>query len=124
MNTKHQKRLWRLAAIAAMGAFVLAAAAQARTARPAAADRPMIRSRLSALGRSAFAAPRRFVVARVGANANPATYDDAAGDGGTAPDITSVVVSNDAANQITFRVNVTKLVVPSDGHVLIAIDSD
>jgi hypothetical protein len=124
MNTKHHKRLWRLAAIAAMSALVLAAAAQARTARPAAADRPMFRSRLSALGRSAHAAPRRFVVARVGANANPATYDDAAGDGGTAPDITSVVVSNDPANQITFRVNVTKLVVPSDGHVLIAIDSD
>jgi hypothetical protein len=124
MNTKHHKRLWRLAAIAAMSASVLAAAAQARTARPAAADRPMFRSRISALGRSALAAPRLFVVARGGANANPATYDDAAGDGGTAPDITSVVVSNDAANQITFRVNVTKLVVPSDGHVLIAIDSD
>jgi hypothetical protein len=52
------------------------------------------------------------------------TYNDATGDGGTAPDITSVVVSNDAAKQITFRINVTKLVVPSDGRVLIAIDSD
>jgi hypothetical protein len=62
--------------------------------------------------------------ARIVANANPATYTDPAGDSGTAPDITSVVVSNDAKNQITFRVNVAQLVVPSDNRVVIAIDSD
>jgi hypothetical protein len=127
MNTKHHNKLSRLAAITALGAFAFAPAAQARTARPAATNRPMSRSKLSALPtlrRSPLAASHRFVVARVEANANPATYDDATGDGGTAPDITSVVVSNDAANQITFRINVAKLVVPSDGHVLIAIDSD
>src|SRR5437773_8906982 len=62
--------------------------------------------------------------AHIVANANPATYTDPAGDSGTAPDITGVVVSNDAKNQITFRVNVAQLVVPSDNRVLIAIDSD
>jgi hypothetical protein len=126
MNTKHHNRLLRVGAIAAMGACVFAAAAQAKT-RPAATNRPMFASSLSAmpaLRPVAVAARRRFVVAHVGANADPVTYNDATGDGGTAPDITSVVVSNDAAKQITFRINVTKLVVPSDGRVLIAIDSD
>jgi len=67
---------------------------------------------------------RPTTVARVGANTNPATYPDPSSDSGTAPDITSVFVSNDANNQITFRVNVASLVVPSDARVLLAIDSD
>jgi hypothetical protein len=86
----------------------------------------MPESALSALTRTAFVSRplRSTTVARVAANANPATYTDLTGDSGTAPDITSVVVSSDATNQITFRINVVKLVVPSDGHVVIAIDSD
>jgi hypothetical protein len=54
----------------------------------------------------------------------PTTFTDPTGDSGTAPDITSVVVSNDAARTITFRINVDKLAVPSDVRFLIAIDSD
>jgi hypothetical protein len=67
---------------------------------------------------------RATVVTKTTANTNPATFDDPTGDNGSAPDITSVVVSNDASGQITFRVNVAKLVVPSNVHIGIAIDSD
>jgi hypothetical protein len=131
MSTDHHRRFWCILGIAAIAAFVLTAAAQGRTTRPATPSGPMFASTLSRtastppmLVRTRSAAPPSAFVARVGANANPASYDDAAGDSGTAPDITSVVVSNDAGNQITFRINVAKLVVPSDGHVLIAIDTD
>src|ERR671930_1758015 len=58
------------------------------------------------------------------ANANPATYADPGGDSGSAPDITSVVVSNDTNNRISLRVNVTKLDVPSDNSLLLAVDNN
>src|SRR5207253_235029 len=57
-------------------------------------------------------------VARLDAN-TPTTFTDPTGDSGTAPDISSVVVSNDATRTITFRINVDKLVVPSDVRFLI-----
>jgi len=58
------------------------------------------------------------------ANANPETFADPAGDSGTAPDITSVLVANGINEQVIFRVTVTDLVVPSYTTVLVAIDSD
>lgn len=59
-----------------------------------------------------------------GGNTNPTTFTDPSGDSGTAPDIANVVVSNDANGQITFRVNVAKLAVPSPVQIIVAIDSD
>jgi hypothetical protein len=58
------------------------------------------------------------------ASPNPETFADPAGDSGTAPDVTSVLVANGASGQVIFRVTVTDLVVPSDSRVLVAIDSD
>lgn len=105
MKTVHRtKKPWRIFAVAALAALLPTGAAQA------AGDHSAGRHSLTPL--------------RVAANANPATFTDAAGDSGTAPDITSVVVSNDANKRITFRINVSKLVVPSNGIVAIAIDSD
>jgi hypothetical protein len=129
MNTNHRRGLWCTLGIAAIAASVLTASAEARTTRPVATARPMsmlstVASKPPTLRRIGSTALPEVLAARAVANANPATYSDAAGDSGTAPDITSVVVSNDAGNQITFRINVAKLVVPSDGHMLIAIDSD
>lgn len=58
------------------------------------------------------------------ASANPATFSDPTGDSGTAPDIKSVLVANNANGQISFRINLVGLVVPSDTRVVVAIDSD
>jgi hypothetical protein len=119
--------------VAAIAVLVLTAAAQARPAQAVASSSMVFAARgsvhastSSLLTRTGLAAraARPAAVARVGANANPATYTDPTGDNGTAPDISSVVVSNDANNQITFRINVVKLVVPSDARVMVAIDSD
>jgi hypothetical protein len=57
-------------------------------------------------------------------NSSPATFTDPNGDSGTAPDIENVAVSNDANGQITFRVNVAKLAVPSPVQIIVAIDGD
>jgi hypothetical protein len=62
--------------------------------------------------------------ASASAKSNPATFTDPTGDSGTAPDIANVVVSNDANGQITFRINVAKLSVPSPVQIVVAIDSD
>jgi hypothetical protein len=74
--------------------------------------------------RAGLQAPHPAFYARAKANTNPATFSDASGDSGTAPDITNVVVSNDANSQITFRINVARLVVPSPVQIAVAIDSD
>ena len=65
-----------------------------------------------------------FAAGGAQADANPATFTDPAGDSGNAPDITSVVVANTVGRQISFRINMTGLVVPSDARLLVAIDSD
>jgi hypothetical protein len=96
-------KLCRTSWMAVPAVFMLTAAAHPRTGEAAASSRLLI----------AGADP-----------ASPATYADPTGDSGTAPDITSVVVSCDAGSQITFRVNVVKLALPSDARVVIAIDSD
>jgi hypothetical protein len=59
------------------------------------------------------------------ASSNPATFTDAQNDSGTAPDIRTVIASNDSAlTKYTFRINVAKLTLPSNVIVLILIDSD
>jgi hypothetical protein len=57
-------------------------------------------------------------------NTNPATFNDSLNDSGTAPDIQSVVVSNDENGNYRFRINVNKLTLPSSTFVLLALDSD
>jgi hypothetical protein len=57
---------------------------------------------------------RPTAVARVSANANPATYTDPIGDSGKAPDIQAVVASDGDNGTYTFSINVAKLTLPSD----------
>jgi len=53
-----------------------------------------------------------------------AQYQDATGDSATAPDITTVIVMNDANGQITFNINLASPVVQSNFLVGFLIDSD
>lgn len=65
------------------------------------------------------------VSARAAATANPATFTDAQNDNGTAPDVRTVIVSNDSAlTKYTFRINVTQLPLPSNVLVVILLDGD
>ena len=57
-------------------------------------------------------------------NTNPASFTDPANDSGTAPDILTVVVSNDANGNYVFRITVNKLTLPSSVLVLLALDTD
>jgi hypothetical protein len=126
MNTVHRTtRFWWILLLTAIAVLFPTAGAHASPAQAAARSQQGGVSP-SVLMQAHFAglASRPATAARISANANPATYTDPASDSGTAPDITSVVVSNDANKQITLRINVAKLVVPSDNRVLIAIDSD
>ena len=62
---------------------------------------------------------------RAAASANPATFTDTPNDSGTAPDVRTVVVSNDAAlAKYTFRINVAHLTLPSNVIVFIPMDTD
>ncbi|MFL5951598.1 MAG: hypothetical protein ACJ74M_08325 [Gaiellaceae bacterium] len=62
---------------------------------------------------------------RDAATSNPATFTDAQNDSGTAPDVRTVIVSNDSGlSRYTFRINVAHLTLPSNVVVLIFIDSD
>jgi hypothetical protein len=63
-------------------------------------------------------------VVRATSNANPATFTDPASDGGSAPDILTVIASNDAGGTFTFRINVDKLTLPSNVIVFLAMDTD
>jgi hypothetical protein len=66
-----------------------------------------------------------LVSAHAAATANPATFTDAQNDGGTAPDVRTVIVSNDSAlTKYTFRINVAQLPLPSNVLVVILLDSD
>ena len=136
MKIYRSSRSWLVLALAAIAAVVPTASAQATTTQAVASSRGVVAATGSGLASSSsllmpkgFAARslRPAAVARAGANANPASYtvtDPSDDSSGPAADITGVVVSSDANKQITFRINVAKLVVPSDGHVVIAIDSD
>jgi hypothetical protein len=132
MKTIHHRKFWWAASIAAAMCFVSAAAAAATSAEPFA-----VAGQKSLPLRSALAAERRHASLgvrvdqllrrassrRAVENANPASFSDPTGDSGSAADISGVVVSN-TGNRITFRINVVKLLVPSDGQLVIAIDSD
>jgi hypothetical protein len=61
---------------------------------------------------------------RAEGNTDPATSTDPSGDSGTAPDIANVVVSNDTNGQITLRIYVAKMMVPSSVQIVVAVDSD
>ena len=119
---------WWVLVIAVTAALVPAAAAQARHPQPAA--------RAGVASREASApALRSFVLAGTdvthrslvpaAAPVQGAQFQDPTGDSATAPDITSVIVVNDASGQITFNINFAMpLVAPSDFLVGLAIDSD
>jgi hypothetical protein len=93
----------RVCWLAVLAVLVLAVAAQPRTGR---------------------AAGSSWLTGGAADSAGSATYLDPSGDGGTAPDITSVVVSSDAERRITFRVNLVRPPVPSEARIALAIDSD
>ncbi|MDX6412676.1 MAG: hypothetical protein QOH23_86 [Gaiellaceae bacterium] len=105
--------------VVALAMLAAAAPAQARHAprgpQPQTPQAMLIRAQ--ALARSST--PVRAV-----ANANPATFTDTASDGGTAPDILTVITSNDASGTFTFRINVDKLTLPSNVLVFLAMDTD
>jgi hypothetical protein len=122
MDRFHRRRtLCSTFILAALAALIATVPANARTA---ATGRATTGYSVTARGHAVSSLPLSTAPARSAANANPATYTDTTGDGGSAPDITSVVVSNDANNRITFRINVANLVVPSTSTIGIAIDSD
>jgi hypothetical protein len=53
------------------------------------------------------------------------TFTDPTGDSGTAPDLASVAVANDAAGNITFRINVANQLTPAtDAGVALVLDTD
>ena len=59
------------------------------------------------------------------AGANSSTFPDSIGEDAAAPDITSVVVSNDDAGLITFQVNISnRPTLTQDMFLLIFVDSD
>src|SRR5262249_13083809 len=54
-----------------------------------------------------------------------ASFTDATGDSGAAPDVTAVSVTNDVAGDITFKVTVAnQSALAADGAVQLVIDSD
>ena len=135
MNTIHLSSRFAWMLLAAAIAVVVpaaASAAQARSAEAPASSSAAFRQGSASASTSSLLPPTVFAarslrpaaVARVGANANPATYTDPTGDGGTAPDIQTVVVSNDDNGTYTFRINVATLTLPSDVVVLLAMDTD
>ena len=85
-------RRFMLAAVLAM--LVLPASVQARHAPPAA------KPQTNALASVLAARKRPAGVASTAANTNPATFTDTANDGGTAPDLRTVIVSNDVAGNL------------------------
>src|SRR5439155_14492603 len=103
---------------AVIAMFVLPASVQARHAPPAA------KPHTNALASLLAARERPAGVASTAANTNPATFTDTANDGGTAPDVRTVIVSNDAAGKYVFRINVSQLTLPSNVLILIALDTD
>jgi hypothetical protein len=72
----------------------------------------------------AWAAAALALVAAAVAGAET-TFTDPTGDSTTAPDLTSVAVANDAAGNITFRVNVANQpTLAADAEVVLLLDTD
>jgi hypothetical protein len=121
MTAQCKRSVLLVAVVAALGASAAARGSTATGAHP-------LRLGRGPLGTSAArliaGAPLPSISAHGAANVNPATYDDSTGDGGTAPDIKTVVVSNDPNNQITFRINTSSLATPSNVQFLAGLDTD
>lgn len=76
---------------------------------------------LPTVASGAFSAP----TVPAATTANSTTYQDSTGDNGTGPDISTIVVSNDDAGTITFRINVAnKPQLTPDVAVIMFLDSD
>ena len=77
------------------------------------------------LAGSAVALPTSALAKRSAARANSQTFTDSTGEDPAAPDITTVVVSNDDAGLITFKVNISnRPTLTSDMTVLMFLDTD
>lgn len=76
-------------------------------------------------GQAARGATTDDTAPKRGLAASSATFSDASGDSGTAPDITGLTVSDDDAGTITFRVELPNRPEPAPGFLLlIAVDAD
>jgi len=77
------------------------------------------------LAGSAVAMPTSALAKRSAARANSQTFTDSTGEDPAAPDITTVVVSNDDAGLITFKVNISnRPTLTTDMTVLMFLDTD
>ena len=80
---------------------------------------------LAALGALLVVLPTQALGTSSRAAANSTTFTDSTGEDAAAPDITSVVVSNDDAGNITFQINVSnRPALTADMFFLIYIDAD
>jgi hypothetical protein len=69
--------------------------------------------------------PTSAVARNAVADGNSQTYTDSTGEDPSAPDITSVVVSNDDAGMITFKINISnRPALTPDMLMLIYLDTD
>jgi hypothetical protein len=78
-----------------------------------------------ALGALLVALPTAALGGSAGSAANSTTFPDSTGEDANAPDITSVVVSNDDAGNITFQINISnRPALTADMYALIFLDTD
>ena len=77
------------------------------------------------LAGSAVALPTSALAKRAAARANSQTFTDSTGEDPAAPDITTVVVSNDDAGLITFKINISnRPALTADMTMLMFLDTD
>jgi hypothetical protein len=80
---------------------------------------------LIALGTALVALPTAALGGATHAAANSTTFPDSTGEDPNAPDITSVVITNDDAGNIVFQVNISnRPALTSDMFVLVYLDTD
>jgi hypothetical protein len=80
---------------------------------------------IAALGGLLIALPSAALGGAARTSANSATFADSTGEDANAPDITSVVVSNDDAGMITFKVNISnRPAFTADMGVFLSLDTD
>jgi hypothetical protein len=74
---------------------------------------------------TAVAMPTSALAKRSAARANSQTFTDSTGEDPAAPDITSIVVSNDDAGLVTFKINISnRPTLTADMTVLMPLDTD
>jgi hypothetical protein len=77
------------------------------------------------LAGTAVAMPTSALAKRAAARANSQTFTDSTGEDPAAPDVTSIVVSNDDAGLVTFKINISnRPTLTSDMTVLMFLDTD